>query len=59
MYLDTSSSCISRNDQLEEIPSMDIFDIEDVYLHRGRKASKVFVSVLGSVRKADKKAFIE
>lgn len=59
MSLDTSSSCISRNDQIEEIPSVDIFDIEAVYLSRGRKASKAFASVLGSVRKADKKAFIE
>ena len=58
MYLDTSSSCVSRNDQIEEIPSMDIFDIEDVYLQRGRKVSKAFVSVLGSVRNADKKAFV-
>lgn len=28
---------------------MDIFDIEDVYLQRGRKVSKAFVSVLGFV----------
>lgn len=59
MYLDTSSSCISRNDQIEEIPSMDIFNIEDVYLHRAKNVSKAFVSVLGSVRNADKRAFIE
>lgn len=38
---------------------MHIFDIEDVYLHRGRKVSEAFVSVLGSVRKADKKASVE
>lgn len=55
MSLDTSSSCISRNDQIEENPSVDIFDIEAVCLSRGRKASKACVSVLGSVRKADKR----